>query len=189
MNEETLKTNVVVPLLQSIGLDSEGLSFETQFSIQLGRGVYNVKSEKASIATGRSDILCRLNDKPLFVIEVKSEKQTLTDSDQRQGLSYARLLEPMAPFVLLTNGRTSKLIDTFSGLEIQPEKDQASLKGYSADLTTEMHLRHEALSHFIGYSYENLCYYCQCHNKIALRPFISEKLRAVRVQHVPLEGV
>lgn len=176
MNEETLKSNVVVPLLQSIGIDSEGLSFETQFSIQLGRGVYTVKGERVSLATGRSDILCSLNDKPLFIIEVKGEEQTLTDADRRQGLSYARLLDPMAPFVLLTNGHTSKLFDTYSGIEIQPFEEQALLKGYTADLTNEMRLRHEALSHFIGYSYENLCHYCRCHNEVALKPFISDEL-------------
>ena len=151
MNEETLKLSVVVPLLKDIGLNPKDLVFEKTFSIQLGRGVYTIKGEEVSVVSGRADILCMMDNVPLFIIEVKAEGQTFSDADRRQGLSYARLLDPMAPFVLLTNGKNTKLYDTFTGMEISIGHGEPLLHGFTADIATEMRLRHEALSHFIGY--------------------------------------
>jgi predicted type IV restriction endonuclease len=97
MNEEDIKNNLVLPLLQSVGISADELRFESNFVIQLGRGVYTIKGTETKAATGRSDILCRRNGKALFLIELKAEGEELTDADRKQGLSYARLSIPWLP--------------------------------------------------------------------------------------------
>jgi hypothetical protein len=44
---------------------------------------------QAGKATGRLDILCKTNGRPLFVTELKAESESLIDDDRKQGLSYA----------------------------------------------------------------------------------------------------
>lgn len=170
LNEESVKAKLVLPLLRSLGVEEDEIELETTFSIQLGRGVYAIKGGEVQRATGRLDLLCRRNGRPLFVIELKAEGEELTDTDRQQGLSYARLIEPMAPWVLLSNGRQTKIYDTVSG-EPTTELDRTRLGGLSPDLDSELTLRFEALDHFIGYSLENLLAFCRSHNEALLIKF------------------
>ena len=118
-NEETVKNNVIIPFLQQIGFAPNELEFENNFKIQLGRGVYNVKGEQSKEANGRLDILCKRDGKNLFVIELKAEGIELTDDDKKQGISYARLLDPIAPYGLLSNGDESILYETITGEKVE----------------------------------------------------------------------
>ena len=73
---------------------------QLQFSIRLGHKDVQVDGSVGAVAFGRLDILLVHKDRPLAVLELKRPGLPLDDEDRRQGLSYARLLEPMAP---LTN--------------------------------------------------------------------------------------
>ncbi|MBY9002199.1 MAG: type I restriction enzyme HsdR N-terminal domain-containing protein, partial [Candidatus Heimdallarchaeota archaeon] len=95
------------------------LKLETSFSIQLGRGVYNFKKAQKKFIGGRLDILCKADNKNLFIIELKAENVEIDkDKDRKQGLSYARLLDPMPPYVIVTNGKTAYLYETTTGKEV-----------------------------------------------------------------------
>jgi hypothetical protein len=59
--------------------------------------------------------LLTYRDKPLAVLELKKPTIPLETDDGEQGLSYARLLPDMAPFVVVTNGDTVRMIETFTG--------------------------------------------------------------------------
>jgi hypothetical protein len=168
-NEEQIKNNIILPLLLSMGFQSAELEFETSFKIQLGRGEYTVK-KVAGNASGRLDVLCRRNGRPLFVIELKAESETLTETDRRQGLSYAQLLEPMAPYVLVTNGPNSELYSTVSGKRIDRVR-WSSLSRLRPAINAEISLRFEALKQFVGLSNENLITFCRAQNKVGLAPF------------------
>ena len=171
-NEEQVKNSVVLPLLASSSIQPAELEFETTFKIQLGRGVHAVHGWPQD-ASGRSDILCRRNGRPLFLIELKAESEPLTEAERRQGLSYARLLEPMAPYVVLSNGIETRLYDTVTGERIDQSKG-VLLGDLRPSLETEVSLRFEALRLFIGLSSENLVAFCKSHNRVAMSPFRAE---------------
>lgn len=173
---------MVLPLLRAVGISEGELEFESNFTIQLGRGVYTVKGEEVKTATGRLDILCRRDDKPLFLIELKAEGEELTDDDRKQGLSYARLLEPMAPYVIVSNARRTLIYETLKGeLVSQIDVDVVS-GGLAPNLESELKLRFEALRHFVGYSYDNLLNFCSSHNERALEKFRARPSESIAAQ-------
>src|SRR4051812_47679074 len=133
LNEESVKAKLILPLLRSLGVTDDEIELETTISIQLGRGVYTIRGDEAERASGRLDLLCRRNGRPLFVVELKAEGEELTDEDRRQGLSYARLIEPMAPWVLVSNGRQTQIYDTVTG-EPASGLEKSRLGGLSPDL-------------------------------------------------------
>ncbi|MCZ7400902.1 MAG: type I restriction enzyme HsdR N-terminal domain-containing protein [Candidatus Methanoperedens sp.] len=175
-NEEAVKNNVIIPFLQQIGLGPNELEFEKNFTIQLGRGVYNVKGEKSKEANGRLDILCKRDGKNLFVIELKAEGIELTEDDKNQGISYARLLSQMAPYVLLSSGDKSILYETITGEEVETLNQDYITDGFIPTLDEELSLRFEALKNFVGYSYENILNFCKINNQEILKKFCAEPL-------------
>jgi hypothetical protein len=158
--EEEVRSNIVIPFLRDVGLTYNDLKLETSFSIQLGRGVYNINNEERKSIKGRLDILCRVDSKNLFVIELKAEGVRINkEKDSRQGLSYARLLQPMPPYVIVTNAIETYVYDTIHGVEVN--KDFIIKNGYSLSLDDDINFRFNALKNFIGYSYNNLLVFCK----------------------------
>jgi hypothetical protein len=158
--EEEIRSNIIIPFLTEIGLSYNELNLETSFSIQLGRGVYNVKNDLIHNVGGRLDILCKIDGKNLFIIELKAEDVSIDkEKDSHQGLSYARLLQPMPPYVIVTNGKETYLYDTIYGKEV--DKNQITINGYHISVEDDILFRFNALKYFIGYSYENLLIFCR----------------------------
>jgi len=60
------------------------------------------------------------------VLELKRPDLALSDDDRRQGLSYARLLEPMAPLTIVSNGEQTQVFQTYDGAEWKPESPDAT---------------------------------------------------------------
>jgi len=97
-NEEDLKQKIVLPYIESLGFSKNELEYEKNFSIRLGRNVYCINNcKRKENAKGRLDILCKSGDKNIFVIEVKTVNAKITQDDIDQGISYARLLDQIAP--------------------------------------------------------------------------------------------
>ena len=96
------------------------------------------------------DVLVQsLEGRNLFVVEAKAAGSQLTDEDRNQGASYARLLQPMAPFVLVTSGSESDLFDTItleplSGVAITNRWGQWR-DGSPLATTEDLRIRYEAL--------------------------------------------
>lgn len=161
MNEESIKNQVILPYLQSIGAGIDELKFESPFSVRLGRNVYRIEKDTPSeMAHGRSDILCKRGDQNLFIIEVKADNVEITEDDVDQGISYARLVHPIAPFVIVTNGKTTRVIDTItkknlSGIDINTQSVFWQ-GGCKLNAEEEIQQRYDALTRFIGYSTQNL---------------------------------
>lgn len=184
LNEEMVKNGVILPMLIDLGFNEDELEFEHNFSIQLGRGVYNVRNEMVKIANGRLDILCKLDGKNLFVIELKAEGIEFDEQDRRQGLSYARLLEPMAPYVLVTNGSKSIIYSTITGKDIKNRQKEYLLNEYNVSIDEEVNLRFEALKQFIGYSYDNLLKFCSVNNEDMLSKFCTQSNKLLSEQMI-----
>lgn len=152
LNEETVKNTIIVPFLQRKGIDLADLSFETRFKVRVGREEQEVGG--ACVAEGRLDILVRRGDRNLLVVETKREDLPLTENDRDQGISYARLLHPIAPFVLLANGTVSELYDTISKELIAESVFNPCLDGAALRLSDDD--RDEALALFFSLAPETL---------------------------------
>jgi len=157
MNEEEIRGNLLLPYLKDLGFETSEISLERSFKIRLGRGVQK---------TGRSDILCKRYNKNLFVIELKSDSINITQDDIDQGISYSRLLlDDIAPFTIVTNGKITRIFDTISRKEMSGNKisDQSSFwkNGYTLSTDEDLKIRYEALKNFISLSPENLKYFCE----------------------------
>ncbi|MDP1744360.1 MAG: type I restriction enzyme HsdR N-terminal domain-containing protein [Bacteroidota bacterium] len=162
--EEEIRSKLLIPFLKDIGLSYTDLKMETSFSIQLGRGVYNIKNEEEKRIGGRLDILCKVDNKNLFIIELKAEDVPIDKvKDSQQGLSYARLMQPMPPYVIVTNGKETYLFDTIYGNEV--DKDYIIKNGYHVSIADDISFRFNAMKNFIGYSFKNLLTFCSVSSK------------------------
>jgi hypothetical protein len=160
-NEEDIKIKVVQPYIDSLGFTLDEIKFEKTFKIKLGTLTHDISSgEQSEIARGRLDILCRRDNINLFIIEVKSPNKSITPADIDQGISYARLVHPIAPFLLVTNGENTKVIDVITKNELKNKNIGAESKywqdGLELSVDEDLDLRYEALKNFIGYSLNNM---------------------------------
>ena len=168
MNEEDIRGKVLLPYLKDLGFDYSEISLEKAFTIRLG---------KSKHATGRSDILCKRNGRNLFVVELKNDSKGISQDDIDQGISYARSLEDnIAPFTIITNGRTTKIYDSVSkeeltGLKISKQSEFWK-NDFSLSTDEELRIRFEALRNFIALSPENLKQFCESQVRDRMGPII-----------------
>ncbi len=160
-NEEDLKNKIVLPYLCRLGVSAENLEFENSFQIRLGRAVIQIgdktKHVEDYLKTGKADILCKHNGKPFFIIETEHPSNKLTSEKRDQGISYARLLDQVAPYVIVTNGCDTKIYDTLTKADLSETdlKDSSWVKnGYR--VTIEEDLIFEAQRCLIGLDAHNL---------------------------------
>lgn len=160
-NEEDVKNNLLLPFLETLGIAPDELAFERSFKLQFGHSVYEVKTfEQREKAGARLDILYRKEEQNLFVVEVKGPGIQIHQEDVDQAISYASLVRPIAPFVIVTNGAETRVHDTVSGKKLDGtdigSQSPFWKNGCRLSLSEELEFRFEALANFIGYSAENL---------------------------------
>ena len=156
MNEEDIRGRLILPYLKDLGFDVSEISLERSFTIRLGRGKRK---------TGRSDILCKRHNKNLFIIELKNDSISITQDDIDQGISYARsLLDNIAPFTIVSNGKDTRIFDSISRKELSGSNilEQSPFWKNGCSLSTEedLRIRYDALKSFISLSPENLKLFC-----------------------------
>lgn len=161
MNEETVKNNIIMRYFTSLGFDPSDIEYETSFSIKLGKNAYSIDGAKER-AAGRLDILFKRNNENLFIVETKSQGHPIDEADRTQAISYARLLDKISPFAIVTNGIETEIYDVITTERLSSDNLNDSdyvVKGYKVALKPE--LRYEALKHFIGLNVDNLRAFCQ----------------------------
>ena len=151
MNEEEVKNKIIIPFLNSIGFDSQQLSFEKNFNLCLGKRLISGKDLKFN---GRFDILVKINNNPFILFELKRSDKKLDKKDIEQALSYSKLVEGIVPYTMLTNGTEFKIYNTFSGEEI--EKVNNLDVNIKISIEESLKYRFEALKNIICFSEENL---------------------------------
>lgn len=156
MNEEDIRGKLLLPYLQDLGFNVSEIFLEHTFSIRLG---------KRKHVTGRADILCKRNDKNLFVIELKNDSIEITQNDIDQGISYARLLlDDIAPFTIVSNGKITRIFDSITRKELTGNISGQSVfltNGYNLSTDEDLRIRYEALKNFVSLSTENLKIFCE----------------------------
>src|SRR5437868_12113528 len=101
-------------------LSAGSIRHQTRFSFDFGRARIEIDGKEKSRAMGRADVLLYSDQQPLAVLELKRAGQPLLDADVAQGLSYARMLHPSPPLVVVTNGSDLVLLETHTGNEWKP---------------------------------------------------------------------
>ena len=96
------------------------LKHQLKFSMKFGHAVVEVDGSKTSKVHARADIIIYSKGTPLAVVELKRHGIAITLEDAEQGLSYARMLSPMPPLVVVTNGTDVRLLETYSGKDWKP---------------------------------------------------------------------
>jgi hypothetical protein len=102
-------------------IPASDLKHQTKFSFKLGRTTIDVDGEESFRVEGRADVIVKVKDKPLAVLELKRFGNPITPEDADQGLSYARMLTPMPPLVVVTNGLEVRLLETHTGQDWKPD--------------------------------------------------------------------
>ena len=178
-NEEEVKIKIVLPYLKSLGFQKEELNFEKSFSLNLGRYAYKINTEEQyQNASARLDILVKRNDKNLFIIEVKRGSKKINANDAEQAISYARLVHPIAPFAIVTNGNTFSIYNSVTKEKVR--KSKFIIKDmYEIDFPEN--LLYDALKHFFGYSKNNLLYFCQEQVKEGMTTLLGSKKDATKI--------
>lgn len=97
------------------------IKHQLTFTITIGRQAIEIDGQAASKASGRCDVLLIHDERPLAILELKRPGTALDEDDRKQGLSYARVLEPWAPLVVVTNGTETCTYLTYSGSLWEPE--------------------------------------------------------------------
>lgn len=158
-NEEDVKIKLVVEHLKSLGFDERELLFEKSFFLKMGKFSYKVETEQqVDAAQARLDILISREGKNLFIVEVKSADISIGSADIDQAVSYARLVHPIAPVCIITNGKEWKIIDSITKADISG-KNIVTAVNYTPALPDEAY--YEATQHFLGYSRRNLLQFFQ----------------------------
>lgn len=178
MNEEEVKLKVVYPFLRRLGLLDQDLAFETSFSLQLGTSKVTIDGKARDRSVGaRLDTLVKNDGRNLLILELKEENHALCEEDRDQAISYARLVHPIAPYAIVTNGRDWQIFDTVTKALVDEQafkvKDGYSLVLPEAD-------RQSALEFILGYSRGNLMAFCKAQVAERLKPLkgsVSERAK------------
>lgn len=163
LNEETVKSKIIIPLFQKLGFSDEDIGYEIGFKIHLGHATINIPNTLEEQKRGYLDLLFKKGDQPFFVVETKSTDHILTKKDRDQAISYARLLDKIAPFAIISNGIDTKIYDTITKecLNRADLKESSFVKdGYTISLSEE--IRYEAQKELFGYNYQNLLEFSKC---------------------------
>lgn len=164
-SEEDIRI-AVVKYFQELGFELDEIRAETSFTIHLGHNELPIGGQKVSQrdqVTGRSDLLLRRHGRPLAIVETKAPGHSLNEKDALQALSYARLLSEMAPFAIVTNGRETRVYDTFASTPttLEDSIDSVWAKYGQHPPSIDEDVRLEAAKTLIGVNPRTLQLFCQ----------------------------
>jgi hypothetical protein len=126
--ETDLESRVRAAIKLAFGLPDGVIKEQIKFAFKFGRQTLEADAGK-SRAEARLDVLLEFDNRPLAVMELKRPGLELSDADGEQGLSYARLVQPPAPLVVVTNGTDVRFYETYSGKPWAPtDKSETALK-------------------------------------------------------------
>lgn len=106
-NEEDIKNKIIIPYLKNVlGLQENEIKYEDSFTLKAGRSLFQIKKDKSKKSTQSavvySDILISKNGRNLLIVEVKRGNKKIDSDDILQARSYAKLLDNIAPYCIIT---------------------------------------------------------------------------------------
>ncbi|NOQ93809.1 MAG: hypothetical protein GQ547_04145, partial [Methylophaga sp.] len=191
VNEEEIKVKKILPWLGQIGVELHEIQLERTFSLKVGRQsipVGQAQTRKRDSVSGRLDILVQRSGRNLLIVETKADGLQLTDDDRDQAISYARLVHPIAPYAIVTNGRDYQLFDSIT--KSQVDVKEVNIRGFTAALPDEDIA--EAQSLFLALDPENLIAFCQSQVSGELRIVkgtLTDGRKYVQDLHTPRDAI
>lgn len=124
INEKTFESRMNALLKNGFPTFEElGVQHQEIFSFNFGHANVTVNGNEPSSKGNRAiyDILLvrKSDNRPLILLELKKQNLALTEEDKKQGLSYARLTNPITPITVVSNTVDTILYNTYSGEEIR----------------------------------------------------------------------
>lgn len=105
--EEDVKIQHLIPLLTSLGYRVQHCDFEVAIKIQEGRKSKTIFADAVVYDSAKKRV-------PLVLCETKAPHEILNKAAREQAISYARLLDKIAPLTLLTNGAQTQVFQTIT---------------------------------------------------------------------------
>lgn len=152
MNEATFEAHLGRVLAGLFPANGVKVTHQIQFTVRLGHHDLQADGRKGWERKGRADVLLTADVGHVAVLELKRPGIDLTDDDRDQGLSYARLLTPMPPLVIVSNGTTTKFYKTIDGAPWAPSgiDDEVFAKLVSGAAAVAAAGRDEAIRSLLG---------------------------------------
>lgn len=116
-NEAELESRIATLLLTIFPTFKEAKVLQQKyFTIKLGRHDLTVDLKNPSDYPTKAifDVLLTIDDVNIILLELKKEGLQLNTEDVDQGISYARLLHPMPPLTIISNGQESIFYNTYT---------------------------------------------------------------------------
>jgi hypothetical protein len=131
LNEATLEERIGYVLKTTFpAFQKLKIKHQESFSIKFGHHNVSVDLHEPSKypASAIFDILLTTEDEKtnLILLELKKEGKAITSDDIEQGLSYARLVHPMPPLTLISNGADNLFYNTY--LKTKLKKDSVDIE-------------------------------------------------------------
>ena len=105
--EEDVRIKVLVPFLRELGYDENCIDYEVAIEVQEGRKRKRIFADAVVYANAKRTA-------PILLCETKHPNEPLTRAAREQAVSYARLLDTIAPLVLITNGAQTHVFHVLS---------------------------------------------------------------------------
>jgi hypothetical protein len=114
MNEATFEGKLGEEIKRLFPMLNEAdINYQLQFQLTLGHNTYLFDGTKKNKAIARSDVLIKYKEINLAMLELKAPGIALANADVIQGTSYARLLDPMPPITIVSNGEDTLFFNTY----------------------------------------------------------------------------
>ena len=162
LSEDDVKIHHLPKLLSDAGYQLDDVGYNVGIEVKQGRKARTIFADAVVYSEPT-------RGRALVVVETKPPTPPLTPGDADQAFSYARLLTPIAPFVLLTNGTETKAYDTFTkkllpqGLPTSGQARVAAKRGAEAKKLAE-EAKHELFKVDSVDEYKRILR--ACHNSI-----------------------
>jgi hypothetical protein len=181
-SEEDVRIRVAQYFVE-LGFEPDEMRFEDSFRITLGRNTLVVTKggDYIDSLTGRSDMLLTHAGRPFAIVETKRPDHTITDDDRDQAISYARLLQEIAPLAFVTNGLELRAYDVYTTRRLEESLGE-SVWQQKATPDIEEDFRHEAARKLIGLNFTTLREFCSKQRDMGmadLRGSINERKKYV----------
>ena len=120
VTEEDVKVKFLIPFLKKHGYDGQCIDYEVAIEVQEGRKRKQIFADAVVYSSVSRSA-------PILLCETKHPNEPLSKSVRDQAISYARLLERIAPLVLVTNGAQTQVFHSLSKARIQELPNRSEL--------------------------------------------------------------
>ena len=101
--------------LAFFALPPDTIRHQPTLRFQLGHQQFEVDGLKSASPNVHCDVLVKYRGRLLAILELKRPDQALATIDAKQALSYAKVLDPSPPLVVVTNGHAVQFYETYTG--------------------------------------------------------------------------